>query len=153
LAPPETAVLFAALFDLLLKVELSVELAVPAEPATAVSLLLEPLVALFVVVALVPARVALEALALLALAFNAALAVEELVAAFVLLAVLDAVEPLMFDALLLADSVAFRLLLELALFMSELVLEDVSVFEELLEALWFSAPTRLSVESFETEFV
>lgn len=127
--------LFAPLFDLLLKFELSVELEVPAEPATAVSFEPEALLASVVVPATVPAREAFEALVLLALAFRAALAVEELVAALVLLAVFEAVAPLMFDALLLADSVAFRLLLELALVVSDLVLEEVSVFDELLEAL------------------
>lgn len=144
--------LFAPLFDLLLNVELSVEFAVPAEPAIAVSLVPEALLASVLVLAPVPARVAFAELALLALAFNAALAVEELVADLVLLALLAAVCPLVLDAVWDADSVAFRLLLALALDVAELVLAALLVLVELLDALWFRAPTRLSVESFDTVF-
>lgn len=127
--------LLAPLFDLLLNVELSVEFAVPAVPAIAVSLVPEPLVAFVVVLAAVPARVPFAALALVALAFNAALAVEELVADLLLVALLAAVCPLVLEAVLLADSLAFRLLLALELDVAELVLEEELVAVELLEAL------------------
>jgi hypothetical protein len=146
-------VLFAPLFDLLLFVESSVELAVPLVPANAVSSVPAVLLASVLVLAAVPAREELAELDFAALAFNAALDAEPLVAAFVLLAVLEAVWPLVLESVLLADSVAFRPLLELSLFVAELVLEEVSVFDELLEALWFRAPTRLSVETFDTVFV
>jgi hypothetical protein len=108
-------VLFAPLFDLLPNVELSVEFAVPAEPAVAVSSVPEALPASVAVLALVPARVALADL--------------------VLLAVLAAVAPLMLEAVLLAARVAFRLWLALELDVAELVLEEVLVLVELLEAL------------------
>jgi len=108
-------VLFAPLFDLLLKVELSVALEVPAVPATAVSLEPEALLASVAVLALVPAR--------------------EAFAEWVLLAVLEAVAPLMLEAVLLAARVAFRLLLALEVDVAELVLEEVSVLVELAEAL------------------
>lgn len=141
------------MFDLLLFVESSVEFAVPAGPAVAVSVVPAALLASVLVLAEVPAKEEFAELDFAALAFNAALDAEALVEAFVLLAVLEAVCPLVLASDLLADSVALRPLLELSLLVAELVLEEVSVFDELLEALWFRAPTRLSVETFDTVFV
>ena len=134
-APPETAVLFAPLFDLLLKVELSVAFAVPVGVAVAFSVVPEVLPAFVAVLALVPARLAFAVLDLLALAFNAALAVEALVADLVSAELLEAVALLVFEADLLEVLLALSDLVELSLEVALLVLDEVLVTAELLVAL------------------
>lgn len=135
LAPPETAVLFAPLFDLLLKFELSVAFAVPAVPAIAVSEVPELLVASVPVAACVAAEELFADLEELAAAFKAALAVEELDEPFVREALLDEVALSDLEELWLADLLAFMLLLFDELKVALSVFEDELLMFELLEAL------------------
>jgi hypothetical protein len=123
------------LTDELLNVELLLALAFPVGVADADSVVPAELPAALVVAPKVPAKVPLAALDLFALAFSAALEVEEPVADLVLLALLAAVELLELEALLLADWFAVRLALLLELDMEVSLLEEVFVEVELLEAL------------------
>jgi hypothetical protein len=135
LAPPATPEPFAPLFPLLLNVESSLELDVPAAPAIAVSVEPEVVLVLVSVLAFVPDALPVWVPVLALLAFNASLDEELFVAPFELAVLAAEVAELVLDALLLELSFAPKFLLEVWLAVSLSVSIELFVSVELLLAL------------------